>query len=143
MLLGSCRSKVLPPPSPGPAILGSLRPPSGPQKAFPLPEACLWCSLHPVLGGSGGKLTSTPLRKTLSANPRKGWRSLNHCGERGRGAMMASSAHTGCVCARARVCDINHCPHPSPTQATTDRCATVPSKCLRWALQPGICAENE
>lgn len=59
MLLGSCRSKVLPPPCPGPAILGSLHLPSGPQKAISLPEACLWCSLHPGLGGSGGKLTSS------------------------------------------------------------------------------------
>lgn len=43
-----------------PAILGSLLPPSRPQMAFPLPKACLWCFLlHPVLGGSGDKLTSS------------------------------------------------------------------------------------
>ena len=67
--------------------------------------------------------------------------SLRGAGEGGYDGIF----HSYGVCVCARVCDINinHCPHPSPTQATTVRCATVPSKCLRWALQPDMCAENE
>lgn len=46
-------------PSPCACHPGSLLSPSRPQMASSLPKACLWCSLHPVLGGSGDKLTSS------------------------------------------------------------------------------------
>ena len=118
--------------APHPVALGSPRSPAGPRgcenpQSRPVSGRC---HTSPRAGGVVIILWfSAPLRKMLSA------------GEGGYDGIFRS--YGVCVC--ARVCDINinHCPHPSPTQATTVRCATVPSKCLRWALQPDMCAENE